>query len=800
LQSEVTTANGQTLENGVEYYALVVVEYNDGRLGIPSLPIGPASPSDEIPSPPEWAQAGPHEGGDDGDLDLEWKRCTALDLAYTNIYTSTIEINDVLGLTYEESLPPSEGNSTILNLNPGRPYWIGLTCVDQAGQEDLLNATIIGPVVPTGGLNDLTPPPRLENVEAIDTPNDDGGRVTISWDISTADDCTFYAVWIRENTPSITVVGLPLDDTGFSQAEIIDDCSTNSTIVDGYDGTSLQDGQSYLVAVVAYDDWLNVDLVDVEIVEVTPFRNTVGLGSIPDRIGTITAFDHPNDDGTAIDVIWTISTADDFAYYIVWVADQPVEDLTEAWIEFGDDESKCGCLKIDKQWIDEDKNPIQLTISTALYGNQGGMMDLTQTTPQLIKPDIELFTTVTVHDIKGNVHLTDLVQASTTPINNIQDTTPPERMDNLRLTDRPKDNGSALLLDFDLSEVSDVASYEIYAATWSFQGITAGSDGPTSPIAVLSRNPELPLVIDLVAGDQPVVTGQKIWVAVVVRDSAGNAFEQNLNVVSNQSIDDGFDSSGDYLEPVEDVSLNWIDENKILTSWEHSNDGDVRGYQIYISTEDFSSTDDATLIDFVQASNTFLISIDNFEDLTNDTSWYIAVSPFDEITNRNMVEAVKIDPVTATGEEINQPADDSNDFSSLLTPPNLIAAGLVLLALFLVIAIVRTRGNQRSRNKSWELQEATWGIQDDFGSWDDIDPMMPSTPQAPPPSVSQTQSNDIYSAAQRIDSNPYGRETYQPQQPVLQPQNQNILNDLTGGEASAPVKPKIDTSFLDDLL
>ena len=95
LQSEVTTANGQTLENGIEYYALVVVEYNDGRLGIPSQPIGPASPSDEIPNPPEWAQAGPHEGGDDGDLDLEWKRCTALDLAFTNIYTSTVEINDV---------------------------------------------------------------------------------------------------------------------------------------------------------------------------------------------------------------------------------------------------------------------------------------------------------------------------------------------------------------------------------------------------------------------------------------------------------------------------------------------------------------------------------------------------------------------------------------------------------------------------------------------------------------------------------------------------------------------------------
>ena len=32
-------------------------------------------------------------------------------------------------------------------------------------------------------------------------------------------------------------------------------------------------------------------------------------------------------------------------------------------------------------------------------------------TPQLIQPDIELFVTVTVHDIKGNVHLTALPQA-----------------------------------------------------------------------------------------------------------------------------------------------------------------------------------------------------------------------------------------------------------------------------------------------------------------------------------------------------------------------------------------------------
>jgi len=105
------------------------------------------------------------------------------------------------------------------------------------------------------------------------------------------------------------------------------------------------------------------------------------------------------------------------------------------------------------------------------------------------------------------------------------------------------------------------------------------------------------------------------------------------------------------------------------------------------------------------------------------------------------------------------------------------------------------------KDKSWELQEATWGIQDNYG-WDDAPSRgEKAAASPPPPQITSQVQNDIYSAAERIDSNnPYQREMYQPQQPVLQPQNQSILNDLTGGDTADPVKPKIDTSFLDDLL
>ena len=802
LSSEVTTANGQPLIDGQEYYAVVVVEYDDGHLGTPSPVMGPASPSNEIPLSPLWARAGPHDGGDDGDLEIEWARCTSLDLAGTMIYASTNSITDALGLTPIAEVNKTEGNTTVVSLDAGQPYWLALTCADESGQEDILNPTIIGPVVPTGGLNDNTAPPKMENVAAIDTPNDDGGRITVTWDVNPAEDCTFYAIFIRLSSGSIDSEVIPstsVANSGYSQAKIIDDCSENSTTVTNIDGVGLEDGQAYYVGVVAYDDWLNANLDDVDVVKVTPLRNNAGSGTIPDRVNSINAFDHPDDDGTAIDVIWSISDADDFSHYIVWAADRPLSDLSVAWAAFGDDENECACLKINKQWIDEDFNPIELSISTALYGGDS----IVDATPQIIKPDVELYVVVTVHDLAGNVHLTQLPQATVIPINNLQDVTAPGVISSLNLYDRPNDDGSALMLEFDLSNESDVAGYEIYAATWSFDAVGLGSSGPATPIASLSRLPDLPLTIDLVAGDTPVVAGQEIWVAVVVRDTAGNAQEINLVTVSSQSVDDGIDDLGGYLDKIEDVSLSWNSENNILVEWSHSTDSSVRGYRVYISQTEFTSTSEGDFVAEVKASNSFLITPNNYQPLTNSSAWYVAVTPFDDLFEREEVEPVMLDIYGKDANNANSGEDSNNenDFSSLLTTPNLLAAGLVFTAMLLLVAIVRSRGGQRKRDRTLELQEATWGIQDN--NWDSFgSPAAPPMPSKPVPSVPETQANDIYAAAQRIENQDlYGRPAYQSPQPVMRPvQNDALMNDLA--ESNTPQLPRasIDTSFLDDLL
>jgi len=127
---------------------------------------------------------------------------------------------------------------------------------------------------------------------------------------------------------------------------------------------------------------------------------------------------------------------------------------------------------------------------------------------------------------------------------------------------------------------------------------------------------------------------------------------------------------------------------------------------------------------------------------------------------------------------------------------------MVLIVVMLLVLIVRARGNASRRSKNWELQEATWGIQD--SSWDSPAPAAPPAPPAavpaPPPGVSTQQANDIYAAANRIQSQDYGRTPYQPSQPVLQPQVDPSLLDGLLNEPAAPRMPEIDTSFLDDLL
>ena len=721
-----TTANGEPIIDGTEYYAVIVVEYQDGRYGVPSPIAGPLVTSDEVPIPPAWATAVPFEDSQQGELSLEWARCTALDIAQTGIYLlESFNNNEVtVNMIPDLAVPVSGGNTTILNVETGIIYWLGFTCIDAGGKEDTENATIIGPVIAPGGDDNGLPPAPLNNVFAIDTPEDSGGKITLGWDQSSANDCAFYQIFMVTDVEFSTE---PTSVDGFTASKIITDCSVNSTILSDFDGTPLVDGQAYYIGVVAFDEYLNSQRTGVEIVTATPLDNLNDDILPPERIASIVVFDTPNDQGTAIDITWLVSESDEFGYYTVWIGDRPLDNVASLWDEYGTNPDTCGCIVIDKQSDDEDKNQITLTARTGLYYStdvSGNTINM----PSLIRSNTKLYVAVSVHNSDGDAYLTELQSPSVTPINNLQDDIAPQRIDNLTLQDRPQDDGTGVNLEFELSTASDISEYQIYAASYKFTNVGALFNGPSSPVMVTESLPEFPLTISLLEGETPISPELTVWVAVVPVDFSGNSITTNLITASVQSIDNGFANDGSNLPSVEGITLSWIDSQKILVSWNQITTGDVQGFQVHIAAKEFSEITEAELVGDQISSASFIITNDNYELLSNTSNWFVSVTPFDDENIKQVVRSVEINASQAP------PSGNNNDalsLESVLSARNLIIAGIALTTLITIVILSISRRGRSDLSNAWEIQDSTWGIegQSQYGE-------MTSPVQSPPRQIS----------------------------------------------------------------
>jgi hypothetical protein len=356
----------------------------------------------------------------------------------------------------------------------------------------------------------------------------------------------------------------------------------------------------------------------------------------------------------------------------------------------------------------------------------------------------------------------------------------------------PNDDGTAVQLEFALSDASDIAYYEVYAAAFSFTSVGPDGNGPDAGI-ILDRLPDLPLTIEILAYDALVIPNLPVTVAVVAVDWSGNAYRDNLVTSTAIAVDDGVDDKGAYLPDIKGIELQWIDDS-ILVSWEHTTDSSVRSYVIFISDSEFSEVVDATNIGEIGTSDTFMITASNFPDLSNETTWWIGVSAKDGDFNREIIDSEKIDPPGTSGNEGegDSSGDDesSTNLNDYLTTDNMILVGMLMITMILLILVFRGRGGKAERSKDWDLQEATWGIQE-RDVWGDNGGAGGQTapPVAPTPAIQPTQKTEINSAAQRIQ---------QPTQPVQQqPQSQSWSQPV---QQQQPAQGGIDTSFLDDLL
>ncbi len=683
------------------YRIAIALEYPDGTLGDAMAWPGTATPTDEMPSPPNWLEASAISGGTAGTIVVEWSMCEELDPGFTRIWAAEQEISNAIALTGEVDIPYSSGNTTVIELAPQGVYWFAAACVDFSGQFDPTNVTLFGPVTTAGGLNDGIAPSMIMGTQAQDVPDDEGGRIEVTWDINTEDDCSFYTIYALPASgwqPPSTVDGWPV-------AEYVPDCSTDQVVIDSLGSSPLQDGVTYWIGVVASDDWGNENVDTVLVVEATSEIDQEGSANAPERAEGLIAWDHPEDDGSKIDIVWNRSTAPDFSFYTVWVSDYPLNDLSDLSENCDNNSASCNLIVVDQRQIGGVLQ-LQMTIEEAMYGNT---IDSLVVSP--IRPDIPLYVAVTIHDIKGNVHLTGLDDhiSIVTPVDNRGDITPPDRLVPPILEERLDDDGDGMYVTFQESVASDLYEYLIFADVVPFADASN-----MEPVMIVDRNSELPLIIETLSDGRSLAPSIMTWVAVVPVDSSGNSWLTNLRTSSIALVDENSLDPGLHLPEVTGVRGYWDSSgSQIDITWDLSQDPQVESYRVFVSLDPFEDVRNATQVGSLTdgivteiVGNLLIMNELDGSSLDNTVSHWTVVVAFDGEVNRLAVDPLEILPWSESsfgstdGEEGEEGASwieqlMNGDMNTLI--------GVISALMILAGAVLFIRPRKDSAPQPWEM-------------------------------------------------------------------------------------------------
>ncbi len=677
-----------------QYRAAVAIEYPDGSIGDPVSWEGNATPTDETPSPPEWLDVQPVSGGTPGTVSAEWSACQELDPQFTRIWAVQQEITNALALSNPIDFAFAAGNSSVLELDGNVPYWFAIVCVDEAGQFDPANATVVGPVVTAGGLNDGIAPLPITGTTANDAPNDEGGRIIVTWEPNQEEDCSFHVIYILPASGWTA----PTSVDGWPVAQFVTDCTTDEVVIDSIGNSTLENDVVYWIGVVAVDDWGNQNVDDVLVVETASYSELDSTEfTPPDMVSGLQAWDHPGDDGTAIDVSWDKTLAEDFSHYTVWASDFPLNDLTEINLEC-ESSGACNLVTIDQRQIGNSPR-LEITLSSALYGTE-----VDELSPSRISPEVPLYVTVTIHDIAGNVILSDLSDnmALVTPIDNRGDQFPPERIPAPTLEDRAPDSGDGVLVSFPPSSAPDIAEYLVFAVAGApFEN----ADG-LEPALVLDRTQSGQFLLDSLSSGEGIQPDVPIWVAVASVDTSGNVWLDKLETSMISPVDENSQDPGMHLPEVSEIMAYWDPTgSRIEVLWADSEDPLVQSYTIFASTMQFSDTRDAISVSSTVTSNASFDFIGP-TPVSSSTPYWLSVVAFDGEVHRLSVDPIRVYPLSelTPGGNQNGPGGDGESWFDQLVDGDLNTAILMISAIMIILgAALIIRPREKTAPQPWEM-------------------------------------------------------------------------------------------------
>jgi len=205
-----------------------------------------------------------------------------------------LQVTDPLGDVVYSADQGMSNAATVDSLVNGSQYSFEIAAYDAAGNP---SGWVLATAIPIDNLAPSTP----TGVMAVDVVPDQGGVIVVSWSANTEADLAGYDVTCFNSE------GAPVDlhDAGFATGFTFDD---------------LDVGGAYSFQVTARD--VNGNVSD-------PCESVSALAIdevAPDTL-SVTAVDHPDDQGGAIDVAWTASAATDIDGYRVYRDGEQIADI-----------------------------------------------------------------------------------------------------------------------------------------------------------------------------------------------------------------------------------------------------------------------------------------------------------------------------------------------------------------------------------------------------------------------------------------------------------------------------------------
>ena len=188
-----------------------------------------------------------------GMIGLSWESIPIINFNHFNIYVDSEYITSVVGLMpINSSISNQTVNSTIIKdihgipLENGKKYYFAITVVDSSNNENMMKVKCSNSVIPIDNIS----PGLVKNFTAFDTPNDNGGSITLMWEPAIEPDFYSYEIYYMfEN------IATDLELSSINPVNTIKDVGETSQILSG-----LTDKAEYYFFILVYDKNGNVNL------------------------------------------------------------------------------------------------------------------------------------------------------------------------------------------------------------------------------------------------------------------------------------------------------------------------------------------------------------------------------------------------------------------------------------------------------------------------------------------------------------------------------------------------------------